>query len=603
MKRLDLRLIYVWSGFEDFKKRLAPFGLRKLLHLIKQSTLNLTQMNAKKFVMRRHLGGAVMAGAMFLLGLNAFAADDPCNMNISMQANQNAQNGGTHDINGTPYNYEMWTNSGGNGSMKYFANEDYFQFHAEWNNPDDLLCRLGLYWGTGPKPDELDGDIHCDFNYTIGQGSSGGGYNYICIYGWTKVPNEVEYYIVENTFFGSTQQQQGLYYGANKRTTYTIEGEGTYDLWIGTRTNAPSISGTSTFTQVFAVRTSPRTCGHISVSEHMRHWKGNVTLGQLYDCKFLCEVGSGSGKFDLNYGKMWIGDANQGPADPEFSIQKPNANQFCKGEKYNVSWNMNGDPADNTYTLNWGAGTEGGDIEVSKAKASSEWGETASNPMWTADKILKDDGSHGGSSRWGTMTGSNEWVELDLGKVQSVGGIKIDECTEYDVVSAFEVHYDDNGTWKKIYSGTTIGHDFKANFSHAVTAQKFRLAIKSTKGGDGCNINYVQFTGVPGYVIKEGIKASGSVEWTAKNSGSNVFTITNSKGKVIASSSTIKVENCGGEEEEYDDPIVDDSEQEDPGTEPGNNPGENPQTPQSSSASSFFDENGSYFGPDCDATN
>lgn len=267
------------------------------------------EMNRKTHKLRRMCTGVLTVGALAFSGLNAFA-EDPCDMNLTMQANQNAQNGGTHDISGTPYNYEMWTNSGNNALMKYYANADYFQFHSEWNNPDDLLCRLGLYWGTGPKPDELDGDIHCDFNYSIGAGSSGGGYNYICVYGWTKVPNEVEYYIVENTFFGSTSKQQGLYYGANKVSSYTIDGEGSYDLYIGTRNNAPSISGTSTFTQVFAVRTSPRTCGHISVSEHMRHWKGNVTLGQLYDCKFLAEVGSGSGSFDLHYGKMWVGDAD-----------------------------------------------------------------------------------------------------------------------------------------------------------------------------------------------------------------------------------------------------------------------------------------------------
>lgn len=242
-------------------------------------------------------------------------------MNTSMSGGSTAQNGGgNHNISGTDYGYEMWTNSGQSASMKYAVKDGVFQFTANWNNPDDLLCRVGLYWGTGPKPSELKGDIHCDFNYSIGQGSSGGGYNYIGIYGWTKVPNEVEYYIVENTFFGSTRQQQGLYYGANKVASYTIDGEGSYDLYIGTRNNAPSISGTSTFKQVFAVRTSIRSCGHISVSEHMRKWAQHVTLGQLYDCKFLCEVGAGSGSFDMKYGKMWIGDATSGgsstPAEP-----------------------------------------------------------------------------------------------------------------------------------------------------------------------------------------------------------------------------------------------------------------------------------------------
>ncbi|MCQ2202775.1 MAG: glycoside hydrolase family 11 protein, partial [Bacteroidales bacterium] len=240
---------------------------------------------------------------------------NPCGTFSSMTSGQKAQNGGTHNIAGG-FNYEMWTNSGNNASMEYYAEKGKFQFKANWNNPDDLLCRIGLYWGTGPKPSELEKDLQCDFNYDFT--GTGGGYNYIGIYGWTKVPNEVEYYIVENTFFGSTAKQQGLYYGANKVGSYTIADEGTYDLYIGTRTNAPSISGTSTFKQVFAVRTTPRKCGHISISEHMRKWASNVTLGALYDCKFLCEVGSGSGSFDMKYGNVWMGDKvySNAPAKP-----------------------------------------------------------------------------------------------------------------------------------------------------------------------------------------------------------------------------------------------------------------------------------------------
>ena len=259
----------------------------------------------------KRLFGAVVASVV--LASNSAFAIDPCQETSSMSGGQRAQNGGTHNIAGG-FNYEMWTNSGNNASMEYTAEDGKFQFKANWNNPDDLLFRIGLYWGTGPRPNELDGDLHCDFNYDFT--GTGGGYNYIGIYGWTKVPNEVEYYIVENTFFGSTAKQQGLYYGANKVSSYTIDGEGSYDLYIGTRTNAPSISGTSTFKQVFAVRSTPRKCGHISISEHMRNWTNHVTLGQLYDCKFLCEVGSGSGSFDLKYGNVWIGSSTQEPPTP-----------------------------------------------------------------------------------------------------------------------------------------------------------------------------------------------------------------------------------------------------------------------------------------------
>ena len=272
-------------------------------------------MNKNYYTWRRSLYGAIIALGCSFLGAECYAQEsvNPCQMNTSMSGGQNAQNGGTHDIGNSGFNYEMWTQSsnGGSASMQYTAEKGKFQFKANWNNPDDLLVRIGLYWGqqgTTPKYTELNGDLHCDFNFDYS--GTGGGYNYIGIYGWTRTPNEVEYYIVENTFFGSTQQQQGLYWDARNgsKGTYTMDGD-TYELLVGTRTGS-SISGNSTFTQVYAVRKTARKCGHISVSAHMREWsKKGVTLGQLYDCKFLCEAGGGSGSFDMKYGNIWIGES------------------------------------------------------------------------------------------------------------------------------------------------------------------------------------------------------------------------------------------------------------------------------------------------------
>ena len=244
---------------------------------------------------------------------------------------------------------------------------------------------------------------------------------------------------------------------------------------------------------------------------------------------------------------------------------------------------MSGDAEDRTYSLNWGTGSTSTEVSISSVKASSEW-ENNGTPYWTIDKILSDDGNHGGSSRWGTMSGSDEWAEFNFGKTQTVGGIKIDECTEYSTITAFEVQYDENGSWKTAYTGKTVGHDFSATFD-PVSTSKMRLFIKSTNDGDGCNINYVEFSGVAGYVIKSGINAAGSIDWKPKAAGTGILTITNSRGKVLAQTSSIKVENCGGSGEE-------------PCTDCG---GSDPQPITGSGT--FFDENGAYFGPSCDDGN
>ena len=111
-------------------------------------------------------GGTTQGGGETSQGGGTTSAFDPCGTFSSLNGGTTATNGGgNHNISGTDYGYEMWTNSGQSASMKYGVKDGVFQFTANWNNPDDLLCRIGLYWGTGPKPSELKGDIHCDFNH------------------------------------------------------------------------------------------------------------------------------------------------------------------------------------------------------------------------------------------------------------------------------------------------------------------------------------------------------------------------------------------------------------------------------------------------------
>jgi alpha-L-fucosidase len=88
------------------------------------------------------------------------------------------------------------------------------------------------------------------------------------------------------------------------------------------------------------------------------------------------------------------------------------------------------------------------------------------------------------STRWATDGGTHQaWIVADLGRPRAVRGVRIAEAVPYDNrVQKFEFQYKQDGQWKTLFTGTTLGSQFHKSFD-PVTAQEFRLNILDATEG------------------------------------------------------------------------------------------------------------------------
>ncbi|KAJ0363550.1 hypothetical protein COL26b_012896 [Colletotrichum chrysophilum] len=99
-------------------------------------------------------------------------------------------------------------------------------------------------------------------NFVGGKGWNPGSARTIT-YSGTYSPNGNSYLAVYGTYNPSS--------GATRKGSVTSDG-GTYDIYVSTRTNAPSIEGTKTFQQYWSVRQSKRTGGTVNTGTHFNAW-------------------------------------------------------------------------------------------------------------------------------------------------------------------------------------------------------------------------------------------------------------------------------------------------------------------------------------------
>ncbi|KAK0652436.1 concanavalin A-like lectin/glucanase domain-containing protein [Cercophora newfieldiana] len=155
------------------------------------------------------------------------------------------------------YYFQNWSEGGSNIRC---SNGNGGGFSANWNSKGGFVCGKG-WRGSGARTIKYSG------TYT----ATGPGY--LAVYGWTRNPL-IEYYILDS--YADLAPNEPW----TSKGNFTIEDEGTFEIFTSTRVNKPSIEGTRTFQQYWSVRSEKRVGGTISTKKHFDEWaKRQMRLG------------------------------------------------------------------------------------------------------------------------------------------------------------------------------------------------------------------------------------------------------------------------------------------------------------------------------------
>jgi len=188
------------------------------------------------------------------------------------------------------YDFELWNrDKQGTASMTLGSGG---AFKCNWSGIYNVLFRAGRKYNPASQTHSQIGTFSIEYDGSINlPGGSGKKNAYISVYGWLTGGSPdalIEYYIVD--YYGEYNPKNST--GAVLKGTVTIPNEGTYELYE-VPNNGPHIQGSGPFKQYFSIRTTTRTSGTISVSQHFKAWADagltSIDNGKLYEVSLKVE--------------------------------------------------------------------------------------------------------------------------------------------------------------------------------------------------------------------------------------------------------------------------------------------------------------------------
>jgi endo-1,4-beta-xylanase len=232
----------------------------------------------------RRRRGRLLASAACAITLAAAAIT----ATVATPANASVCSSQTGTSNG--YYYSFWTEGSGSACMTLGSGGNY---STSWSGVGDFVSGVG--WSTGAAR-----------TVTYSGSFNPSGDAYLSLYGWTTSPL-VEYYITDD-WSGYNPGSGATYMGS-----VSSDG-GTYNLYEDQRVNEPSIEGTATFEQYWAVRTSGRVGGTITTSNIFNAWASHgMNLGTFnYQILATEAFNGGSGNSNITVGSSGGGGGGGG---------------------------------------------------------------------------------------------------------------------------------------------------------------------------------------------------------------------------------------------------------------------------------------------------